>query len=107
MFAFSYYVRNGARNVLEPRTARAIAHLIAKGTSREAADTPEALIRLPYSRSSFERAGHAVGALLVEVRDRVEKTLIEAYAVPERARSISVSLDRVSVPSSGTSSTST
>jgi hypothetical protein len=42
--------------------------------------------------------GHLVGVQLVEVRDRVEKALIEAYAIPEAARSISVSLARVSVP---------
>ena len=43
------------------RTARAMAHLLAQGTSREAHATSEELPRLPYSRSSFERGGHEVG----------------------------------------------
>lgn len=45
-----------------PRTARAMAHLLAQGTLREALRTSEELRRLPYTRSSFERVGHAVGA---------------------------------------------
>ena len=38
-----------------------MAHLLAQGTSREAQATSEELLRLPYSRSSFERVGHEVG----------------------------------------------
>ena len=45
-----------------PRTARAMSHLLALGTSREASATCQELLRLPYGRSSFERVGHAVGA---------------------------------------------
>jgi len=54
--------------------------------------------RLPYSRASFERAAHLVGALAVADHQDMEDALIDAVEVPEEARSISVSLYRVSVP---------
>ena len=81
-----------------PRTARAMAHEVQKATSREAEASARETGRLPYSRSSFERVAHAVGALFVSAHAAVEDALVEAYEVPAAARSISVSLDRVSVP---------
>jgi len=81
-----------------PQTARAMAHEIQKGTSREAEASAKEVGRLPYSRSSFERVGHAVGALYVPAHAGVEAVLIAEYKVPEAARSVSVSLDRVTVP---------
>jgi hypothetical protein len=81
-----------------PRTARAVAHLVAQVTSREACATSRELMRLPYSRCSIERVGHAVGAEYLKRREQVEPQLIEAYELPELARSISVSIDRTSVP---------
>lgn len=81
-----------------PRTARAIAHDLQMGTSREAEASALEKDRLPYSRASFERVAHLVGALAVADREDVEDALIEAYEIPEEARSVSVSLDRVSVP---------
>lgn len=81
-----------------PRTARAMAHEVQKGTSREAEASARELGRLPYSRCSFERVAHAVGALHVAKHVAIEDALVEAYAVPALARSISVSIDRVSVP---------
>ena len=81
-----------------PNTARAMAHLLQQGTSREAEATAGQMSRLPYSRSSFERVGHEVGALYVQDNLRVEQALIEAYQVPQEATGLSVSLDRVSVP---------
>lgn len=81
-----------------PETAAAMAHLMACGTSREAQSTAQAVGRLPYSRSSFERVGHAVGAVYGRQRPRVEEALAQVLEVPEQAQSVSVSLDRVSVP---------
>lgn len=81
-----------------PHTSRAIAHSVQQGTSREAVATGGEFGRLPYSRSSFERVAHLVGALAVAEHEDIEDALIDAYQVPEEARSISVSLDRVSVP---------
>ena len=81
-----------------PRTARAMAHEVQKATSREAEASARETGRLPYSRSSFERVAHAVGAVFVSAHVAVEDALVEAYEVPAAARSISVSLDRVSVP---------
>ncbi len=81
-----------------PGAARAMAHLLQQGTSREAKQTAERLGRLPYSRSSFERIGHEVGELFAENRAPIEEALIRAFEVPERAKSVSVSLDRVSLP---------
>jgi len=81
-----------------PHTARAMAHAVQQGTSREAEATAGEFARLPYARMSFERVGHLVGALAVADHKDIEDALIDAYEVPEEARSLSVSLDRVSVP---------
>jgi hypothetical protein len=81
-----------------PGTARDMAYLLQQGTSREAEATARELGRLPYSRSSFERVGHAVGEAHVAEHQHVEEMLIEAFEIPSAARTISVSLDRVSVP---------
>jgi hypothetical protein len=81
-----------------PHTARVMAHQVQQGTSREAEGTAGEYGRLPYSRSSFERVAHVVGALAVADRQDIEDVLIDAYEVPPEARSLSVSLDRVSVP---------
>ena len=81
-----------------PRTARAMAPAVQQGPSREAEASAREFGRLPYSRSSFERVAHLVGALAVADHQDIEDALIDAVEVPEEARSISVSLDRVSVP---------
>lgn len=81
-----------------PRTARAMAHDVQSATSREAEISAREHKRLEYSRSSFERIAHAVGALYVPAHVDIEDALIEAYEVPADARSVSASLDRVSVP---------
>jgi hypothetical protein len=80
-----------------PGTARAMAHLLQQGTSREAQQTAQRLGCLPYSRSSFERVGHEVGGLYVREQSVIENRLIRAYEPPSNAASVSVSLDRVSV----------
>lgn len=81
-----------------PHTARVMTHQVQQGPSREAAATATEYGRLPYSRSSFERVAHVVGALAVADHQDIEDVLIDAYEVPSEARSVSVSLDRVSVP---------
>jgi hypothetical protein len=81
-----------------PGTARDMAFLLSQGTSREARATAREMGRLPYSRSSFERVGHAVGQRFVSHHQQVEEAIIEAWSVPEEACSVSASLDRVSIP---------
>ncbi len=81
-----------------PRTAQVMAHEVQQGTSRDAVATAGEYGRLPYSRSSFERVAHLVGAFAVADHQDIEDVLIEAFEVPADARSVSVSLDRVSVP---------
>ena len=91
-------LRSGALDGWLPDAAKAVAFLLQQGTSREAEATARALGVLPYSRCSFERVGHEVGALHAVVRDTVEDALIRAYRVPRSAASVSLSLDRVAVP---------
>lgn len=91
-------LRTGAVDGWLPRTAKAVAFLMQQGTSREAEASARELGVLPYSRSSFERVAHEVGARYSVVRYDVEDALIRGYSVPKQARSISVSLDRVAVP---------
>ncbi len=81
-----------------PGAARDMAYLLSQGTSREAQATAREMGRLPYSRSSFERVGHAVGEAYVAQHQHAEQLLIEAYQVPREVRSVSASLDRVSLP---------
>ena len=81
-----------------PETARVMAHGVQQGTSREAEATAREYGRVPYSRASFEKVAHLVGALAVADHQDIEDALIDAYEVQAEACSISVSLDRVSVP---------
>jgi hypothetical protein len=81
-----------------PETSQQMTHLLQQGTSREAEQTATRMGRLPYSRSSFERVGHAVGERYVGQHHEVEELLIRAVVVPDEAVSVSLSLDRVSVP---------
>ena len=92
-------VRAGAVDgVWLPGAARDMTYLLSQGTSREAEATAQELGRLPYSRSSFERVGHVVGGTFVGQHEHVEQLLIEAYEVPREVRSVSASVDRVSMP---------
>jgi hypothetical protein len=81
-----------------PATAQAMAHQLQQGTAREAELSAQQLGRLPYSRSSFESIGQEVGRQYTAVRADLEDGLLEAYAVPADAASVSIALDRVSVP---------
>jgi hypothetical protein len=92
-------LRTGAIDgVWLPATAREMAFEVQSRTSREAETGGKRLGRLPYSHASFERVAHLVGESYVEQHQAVEQALIEAFEVPKETNSISVSLDRVSVP---------
>src|SRR6516165_3252936 len=75
-----------------------MSYAVQQGTSREAQATAQEFGRLPYARASFERVAHLVGALAVADHQDIEDALIDAVEVPQEAASVSVSLDRVSVP---------
>ena len=81
-----------------PSVAKAMAKHIATVTSREAASLTSSTRRLPYSRSSFERVGHLVGAEYCRRSEEIADVLAEKFVVPAAATSVSVSLDRVAVP---------
>jgi len=81
-----------------PQTARAMAHHIQRGTPREAEEGAAEMGRLPYSKSSFDRVTHEVGDHYAARQVEIEDALITAYEPPAEARSVSASLDRVSVP---------
>jgi hypothetical protein len=81
-----------------PNTAQAMAHHLQSGTSREAAQSARQTCRLPYSRASFERVPHLVGGLWLEHHADIEDELIKAFEIPAQAASISVAIDRASVP---------
>ena len=92
-------LRAGAvEDVWLPATAREMAFDIQQLTSREAETRGKRRGRLPYSRSSFERVAHAVGEMHVQQHEGIEQVLIERFEVPEETHSVTVSLDRVSVP---------
>ncbi len=80
-----------------PETASAMAHRVARGTSREAAEASPVEHTLPYSRSSFERVGHAVGAAMQSGRIDIEEALIAEVEIPAEARSVSVAMDRTTL----------
>lgn len=81
-----------------PQTARGMAHHLQSGTSREAEQSARQNCRLPYSRASFERAPHLVSELWLEQHADIEDERIKAFEVPTEAASISVAIDRASVP---------
>lgn len=81
-----------------PDTASAMAHRLARGTSREAAEASVVERTLPYSRSSFEGVGHAVGVAMRDRRVEIEEVLIAEMELPKGTVSASVALDRTTVP---------
>jgi len=81
-----------------PGAAAQMAALLATGPSREAASLAAELGRLPYSRSSFERVGHAVAEHYVERHADIDELLIAEYDPPSTTAGLAISLDRVSVP---------
>ncbi|MCP3876921.1 MAG: ISKra4 family transposase [Sulfitobacter sp.] len=81
-----------------PEAARAVAQLYQALPSREAADLCRSLGVLPTSRSSIDRCGEKVGTAWDHVRADAEEVLAEEMAIPDEARALSVSVDRVSLP---------
>lgn len=81
-----------------PQTARAMAHHVQAGTARDAEASAAETGRLVYSRCSFDRVTHAVGELYGARNVDIDDALITAYEPPAETRSISVGLDRVSLP---------
>ncbi|HED66711.1 MAG TPA: ISKra4 family transposase [Planctomycetes bacterium] len=80
-----------------PGAARAMAHRLTVGTSREAEAMSKLEKRLPYSHASFEKIGHAVGAAVVAERADIEQVLIDTATVPEGTQSVAIALDRSSM----------
>jgi hypothetical protein len=81
-----------------PQAASAMGHLLQQGTQREAEQTARRLGCLPYSRPSFDRVAHKVGEAWHAHHADIEDALIQELEIPKAARSVSVALDRVSVP---------
>jgi len=81
-----------------PGTAQAMAYLLQQSPAREAEASAHTVGRLPYSRSSFESVGQEVGRHYTAVRADLEEVLVEGYEIPGEVTSVSVALDRVSVP---------
>lgn len=81
-----------------PRTASAMAWECQRAPSREAQKASEQWLRLPYSRSAFRSVAHRVAEQYGQKREAVERQLIETLEIPEQAHSVSVSMDRVSIP---------
>ncbi len=81
-----------------PLAGAAAGHLLQDEPSRDAVQTCRALRVLPYSRSSLERGGERLGQRWEQIRCYAEDKLASVFEVPEEATSVSVSVDRVSVP---------
>jgi hypothetical protein len=81
-----------------PGVAQAMAYLLQQGTAREAAATARVLGRVPYARASFARVGHTVGEHYLGRQADIEAELSEEYELPPAAVSVSVAVDRVSLP---------
>lgn len=81
-----------------PRTAEAMAFMLQLGTSREAEQMGKMSGRLPYSHASFERVPHDFAERYLKHQADIEDLTIQAFEIPDLACSISVGIDRVSVP---------
>jgi hypothetical protein len=81
-----------------PGVAQAMAYLLQQGTAREAEATARVLGRVPYARGSFERVGQTLGAQYIGRQADIEAELSQEYELPPEAVSVSVALDRVSLP---------
>ena len=81
-----------------PGTAESMAFHMQKGTSRDARETARQDGVLPYSVASFDRVAHLVGERWMQEHADIEDELILELEIPSEAASISMSMDRVSLP---------
>lgn len=81
-----------------PAAAIAFARLAQAMPSREAEATCESLHVLPYSRTEHFRMGVEVGSRWDDLRAEAEPTLVNEMVLDPAATSISVAVDRVSMP---------
>ncbi len=81
-----------------PATAKALAALAQAMPSREAELVANALGVMPYSRSTYLRSGNELGTLWEELREDLETALAYSTPIPIGAASVSIAVDRVSVP---------
>ena len=81
-----------------PFAAAAAGRLVQAEPSRDAVQTCKALHVMPYSRSSLERAGDGLGQRWEAIRGDAEDQLTAVFEIPEEATTLSVSVDRVSLP---------
>ena len=84
--------------LLTPAAAEGLATLGQTMPSREASETSKRLGVLPYSRSEHFRAAVQVGKRWGELREIYEDSLVETMGIPPEATSVSVSVDRASMP---------
>lgn len=83
---------------LTPLAARAVARLIQAVPSREAYSICKELMVLPVSRSFLESKGKALGCQWEYHHEDGENALIDVLEIPTHTSSVSVAVDRVSVP---------
>jgi hypothetical protein len=81
-----------------PKAARIAAFLAQAVPSREAADICGMAGVLPYSRTTLFRVGQAIGECWEAHSDEIEDELVSAFEIPEEARTVSMAIDRVSMP---------
>lgn len=81
-----------------PKAAQLAGFLSQSVPSREAMMTCEMSGVLPYSRSSIFRVGAGMGQRWDLHRDDIEEELVSTFEIPEKARSLSLAIDRVSMP---------
>ncbi|MBI4266737.1 MAG: hypothetical protein HY657_20410 [Acidobacteria bacterium] len=81
-----------------PALAYRVALGAAQGPGRHAEEQMHADHREPPSRSTLERLATAIGTAVTRTAPRIEPLVRERETLPERARGVSVGLDRTTVP---------
>ena len=81
-----------------PALAFRVALGYAQGPGRHAEEQMHADHRHPPSRSTLERLAKAIGTAVTRTAPRIEAIVREAEMLPEGARSVSVGIDRTTVP---------